>query len=64
MMSLFDEEEIMKIYAQDIERETAKRYAITMLKMGRISVDEILSFFPELTSGDIEEIEKEVMQLA
>ena len=68
MMSLFDEEEIMKSYIRserhDAERETAKRNAITMLKMGRISIDEILSFFPELTSGDIEEIEKEVMQLA
>ena len=35
-----------------------------MLKKGRISVEEISSFFPELTSDDIEEIEKEVMQLA
>ena len=68
MMSLFDEEEIMKSYIRseryDAEREATKRNAITMLKMGRISLDEILSFFPELTSDDIEEIEKEVMQLA
>lgn len=28
------------------------------------SVEEILTFFPELTSDDVKEIEKEVMQLA
>ena len=64
MMSLFDDEQIMRTYAKDMVRETTKRNAITMLKNGRISVEEIPSFFPELTSDDIKEIEKEVMQLA
>ncbi len=64
MMSLFDDEQIMRTYAKDMARETTKRNAITMLKKGRISVEEIPAFFPELTSDDIEEIEKEVMQLA
>ena len=64
MMSLFDDEQVMRTYAKDMARETTKRNAITMLKKGRISVEEIPSFFPELTSDDIEEIAKEVMQLA
>ncbi len=64
MMSLFDDEQIMRTYAKDMARETTKRNAITMLKKGRISVEEISTFFPELTSDDVEEIEKEVMQLA
>ncbi len=64
MMSLFDDEQIMRTYAKDMARETTKRNAITILKKGRISVEEIPSFFPELTSDDIEEIEKEVMQLS
>ena len=64
MMSLFDDEQIMRTYAKDMARETTKRNAITMLKKRRISVEEIPSFFPELTSDDIEEIEKEIMQLA
>ncbi len=64
MMSLFDEEQIMRTYAKDMARETTKRNVITMLKKGRIAIEEIPSFFPELTSDDIEEIEKEVMQLA
>ncbi len=64
MMSLFDDEQIMRTYAKDMARETTKRNAITMLKKGRISVEEIPTFFPELTSDDVEEIEKEIMQLA
>ena len=64
MMSLFDDEQIMRTYAKDMARETTKRNVLTMLKKGRISVEEIPSFFPELTADDIEEIEKEVMQLA
>ena len=64
MMSLFEDEQIMRTYAKDMARETTKRNAITMLKKVRISVEEILTFFPELTSDDVEEIEKEVIQLA
>jgi len=63
MMSLFDDKQIMKTYAKDMARETTKRNAMTMLKKGRISVEEIPVFFPELTSDDVEEIEKEGMQL-
>ena len=63
MMSLFDDEQIMRTYAKDMARETTKRNAITMLKRGRISVEEIRVFFPELTSDDVEEIEKEIMHL-
>ena len=63
MMSLFDDEQIMRTYAKDMARETTKRNAITMVKKGRISIEEILAFFPELTIDDVEEIEKEVVQL-
>ena len=64
MMSLFDDEQIMRTYAKDMERETTKRNVITMIEKGRIKVEEISAFFPELTSDDVEEIERAVMQLA
>jgi len=68
MMTLFDDEQVLEAYAEDIKnneaRKTAKRNAITMLEKGRISVEEVLTFFPELTSDDVKEIEKEVMWLA
>ena len=63
MMSLFDDEQIMRTYAKDMAKETTKRNVITMIKKGRISIEEILTFFPELTTDDVKEIEKEVMQL-
>lgn len=63
MMSLFDDEQIMRTYAKDMERETTKRNVITMIEKGRIKVEEVSAFFPELTSDDVEEIERAVMQL-
>ena len=62
--SLFDDEQIMRTYAKDMERETTKRNVITMIERGRIKVEEVSAFFPELTSDDVEEIERAVMQLA
>ena len=64
MMSLFDDEQIMRTYAKDMERETTKRNVLTMIERGRIKVEEVSAFFPELTSDDVEEIERAVMQLA
>ncbi len=54
----------MKDIAREVAKETTKKILLPMLKEGRISVEEIPSFFPELTSDDIEEIEREIMQLA
>jgi len=64
MMSLFDDEQIMRTYAKDMERETTKRNVLTMIERGRIKVEEVSAFFPELTSDDVEEIERADMQLA
>jgi len=65
MMTLFDDEQIFKAYAKDIEertkektaRETEERTAMVMLKNGRISVEEIPSFFPGLTLEGAKELE-------
>ena len=64
MMSLFDDEQIMRTYAKDIKRETLMEKAILMLKKGKINIDEVSEYFPELLESDIKEIEAEVMQLA
>ena len=63
MMSLFDEEQIMKSFIRserhDADVETAKR----LLKMGKLSFEEIASG-TGLTIEEVKEIEAEVMQLA
>ena len=62
-MSLFDDEQIMRTYAKDIKRETLMEKAILMIKKGKINIDEVSEYFPELLESDIKEIEAEVMQL-
>ena len=64
MMSLFDEEQIMKSFIKSERVDEARENARIMLKNGRISVEEIPSFFPKLTLEDAKEIEAEIMQLA
>lgn len=68
MMSLFDEEEIMKMHImgerqeakREGERETAKR----MLKAGKLSLEEIAEYVPSLPMEELKELKTEVTQLA
>ena len=68
MMSLFDEEQIMKSFirseryeaAQENARETAKK----LIKKGKMTLDEIADCVPLLSLDELKEIEAEVMQLA
>jgi hypothetical protein len=68
MMSLFDEEQIMRTYAKDCARETAKETsketAKRMIRKGKMSLDEIAECVPILTMEELKEIESEVMHLA
>mgnify|MGYP006920858401 CR=1 FL=1 len=64
MMSLFDEEQIMKSYIKSERYDVVKEKALLMLQSGKITVDEISKFFPELIESDIKELEAKVMQLA
>ena len=64
MMSLLDEEQIMKSFIRserhDADRETAER----MIKDGEISLEKIARYIPSLSMEELKEIETEVMQLA
>ena len=68
MMSLFDDEQIMKSFirseryeaAQESARETAKK----LIKKGKMTLDEIADCVPLLSLDELKEIEAEVMQLA
>lgn len=71
MMSLFDEEEVMRSYikserqeaAREAEQNKVKEKAKLMLIEGRISLNEMQTFFPELSDVEIEEIKTEILQL-
>ncbi len=64
MMSLFDEEQIMKSFIRserhDADRETAER----MIRKGKMSLEEIAEYVPSLPLEELKELEAEVMQLA
>jgi polyhydroxyalkanoate synthesis regulator phasin len=76
MMDLFDEEQIMKIYAKDLQKqaaeeatkkatkETAKKTARKMIAKGKMSLEEVGEYVPDLTMDELREIEAEVMELA
>ena len=72
MMSLLDDEQIIKTYWKDMEntltdkithdkdRETAER----LIKMGKLSLEEIGLCVPALSFDELKKLEAEVMQLA
>ncbi|MCM1283855.1 MAG: hypothetical protein NC180_02910 [Muribaculaceae bacterium] len=64
MMSLFDEEQIMKSYIRseihDADRATAER----MIKLGKYSLEEISLCVPSVSLNELKEMEAELMQLA
>jgi hypothetical protein len=70
MMSLFDEEQILKVYIQDHDKEmarktakeTSKETARRLLKKG-MSLDDIAECLPSLSMDELKEIEAEVMSL-
>lgn len=68
MMRLFDEEQMIKSFIKSERYEAAqdkvKEKAILMLKKGKISINEIQTFFPELSDEEIEEVKGGAMQLA
>ena len=66
MMALFDEEKIMRTHIASERREAAKEAVRggveNMLKLGKMSAEEIAGCFPELSVEDIREIEKGLLQ--
>lgn len=64
MMSLFDEEQIMKIYTKDVEKETERKTAERMIKDGELSLEKIARYVPMLSMDELKELEAEFTQLA
>ncbi|MCM1082307.1 MAG: hypothetical protein NC393_02645 [Clostridium sp.] len=64
MMSLFDEEQIMKSFIRSERHDEARETAERMIRMGKLSLEEIGSCVPSLSFDELKEIEAEVMQTA
>ena len=64
MMTLFDDEQIWKAYAKDIERDAEKETAIRMIKDGDIPLEKIARYVPLLSLEELKELKAEVMRSA
>ena len=64
MMSLFDEEQILKSYIRserhDADRETAER----LIKKGKMTLEDIAECVPSLSFEELKKLEAEVLQMA
>ncbi len=64
MMSLFDEEEILKSYIRSERQDEARETAERMIRKGKMTLEDIADCVPSLSMDELKEIEAEVMQLA
>ena len=65
MMTLFDDEQILKAYAKDIEdnkeKETERKTAERMIKDREMSLEKIARYVPTLTMEELRKIEAEIV---
>lgn len=68
MMSLFDEEQIIKSYIKseryEAVQESARKTAIEMIKDGELPLEKIARYVPMLSMDELKELEAEVTQPA
>ena len=64
MMTLFDDEQILEAYAEDIKNSEARKTAEKLIRKGKMSLDEIADCIPTLTFDELRKLEAEIMQLA
>ena len=64
MMTLFDDEQILKAYTKDIEDSKEKETAERMIKKGKMTLEEIAEYVPAISIEELKEMEAKIMQLA
>ena len=63
MMTLFDDDQILKAYTKDIEEQTARQTAERMIRNGEMPLEKIARYVPALTLEELRELETEIMQV-
>ena len=63
MMSLFDEEQIIKSFIKSERHDEARETSKRLIKKGKMSLDEIAEYVPTLSFDELKELGTEVMQL-
>ena len=63
MMTLFDDEQVLEAYAEDIKNSEARETAERMIRKGKMSLEEIADYVPSLSLEELKELEADIMQL-
>ncbi len=63
MMSLFDEEQIMRSFIKSERHDEARETAERMIKMGKLSIEEIALCVPSLSLDELKELEEAAIHL-
>ncbi len=63
MMALFDDEQVLEAYAEDIKNSEARKTAEKLIRKGKMSLEEIAECVPALSLEDLRKLEKEVLQI-
>lgn len=64
MMTLFDDEQILEAYTEDIKNSEARKTAERMIRKGKMSLEEIADCVPSLSIDELKNMKTEIMQLA
>lgn len=62
MLAMYDEKEILREYIESERYEAAKDTVIQMLKIGKLSVEEIVQYVPSFSVEEVEKIQRELLQ--
>ena len=63
MMTLFEDEQVLEAYAEDIKNSEARETAERMIRKGKMSLEEIADYVPSLSLEELKELEADIMQL-
>ena len=63
MMSLFNEEEILKSFIESEIHDEARETAERMIKDGELSLEKIARYIPSLSMDELKQLEAEILQL-
>ena len=64
MMTLFDDEQVLEAYAEDIKNSEARETAERMIKMGKFSLEDIALCVPSIPLDELKKLKADIMQLA
>ncbi len=62
MMTLFDDEEILKMYLDSREHDAYRKTAERMLRMGKCTLEEISCYIPEVSIEELREIQDQIIK--